>query len=86
MRASRPKLYTTATLRAPSPHPIPNPPHPPIQSLPPLRGEVRWGVGVPSVQEVVVLCSDLPLSRRRRLECADPLLVSPLEGGRDEWG
>ena len=65
-------------------HPLSSPP-PPISSLPPLKGEVRWGWGVASWRGRL-LCG-------RRLACLDqllcplaaptPLLVSPLEGGRD---
>ena len=38
------------------------------------------------MQEVVALGSDRSLSRRRRLGTPTPLFVSPLKGGRDEFG
>ena len=58
----------------------------PIQSLPPLRGEVRWGVGVRERVCGSRCTPDHLLNRLRRNVAPTPLFVSPLKGGRDEFG
>ena len=58
----------------------------PNSSLPPFRGEVRWGVG--SHERASGRCAGHRSHARppAQARCADPPLSLPLEGGRDELG
>jgi len=64
----------------------PAPPLLPNSSLPPTRGEVRWGVG--ARERARGCCTGLrsPTQPPTLARTANPLLVSPLSGGRDELG
>ena len=67
-------------------HPLTNTLPQENSSLPPSRGEVRWGVEARERAQTGHCPPDHPLNRRHRRATPTPLLVSPLKGGRDELG
>ena len=63
-------------LRRQEPPPPPNPPPFPNSSLPPLRGEVRWGVGGHEPATTAAPSPNRPLNRQRESD-ASPVILPP---------